>query len=158
MRTPNFYPNSLMSIPAFLQYLLNRKFSVHKTTRMWFTAEQIRTKALSKLMWLNNNALEKEMVQLFYEIFESTTDDIIKVTPREIVSNLRKARNKIFEVNEVRKVLKNKWELKPFENSSTYQGFEYTTYGEFIQIDRKGRYYAIERKKITDIFDDMMTE
>ncbi len=153
-----FLPKLISEIPAFLQYLLNRKFSTHKKTRMWFTAEQIRTKALSKLMWLNNNILEKEMVQIFYEIFESTTDDIIKVTPREVVSNLNKVRRQIFEVNEVRKVLKNKWELKPFENSSTYQGFEYTSYGEFVQIDRKGRYYAIERKKITDIFDDMMTE
>jgi hypothetical protein len=141
-----------------LQFLIDRPFSSTKRTRMWFTPEQIETKALKKLVWLNNNVIEKEMVQLFYEIFESVTDDTIRITPREVVSNLNKARRKIFEVNEIRKVLKNKWSLKPSDNSNSYKGFDYTSYGEFIQTDRKGRFFEIEREKILKIFDEMMTE
>ncbi len=147
----------IKEIPAFLQYLIDRKFSSNKKTRMWFTPQQIKTKALSKLMWLNNNVLEKEMVQLFYEIFDSILDEEIKATPREIASNLSKVRRKNFEVNEIRKILKSKWNLKPSDNSNAYRGYEYTSYGEFVQIDRKGRYYAVERKNITQIFDEMMT-
>ncbi|MFH4968298.1 primase-helicase family protein [Gaetbulibacter sp. M240] len=147
----------IREIPAFLQFLIDRPFSTRKKSRMWFTSDQIKTKALLKLMWLNNNVIEKEMVELFYEIFDSISDDQIKVTPREVVAILSKARRLTLEVNEVRKILKHKWNLSPSDNSNAYQGFEYTSYGEFVQIDRKGRYYAIERKMITEIFDEMMT-
>ena len=154
----DFLSKLIKEIPAFLQFLIDRPFSTQKKTRMWFTSEQIKTQALKKLMWLNNNFIEKEMVQLFYEIFDSISADEIKITPREVVSNLSKARRKTFEVNEIRKVLKNKWNLSPSDNSNSYPGYEYTSYGEFVQIDRKGRFYAIERKKILQIFDEMMTE
>ncbi|HIP34100.1 MAG TPA: hypothetical protein EYG89_05195 [Bacteroidia bacterium] len=148
----------IKEIPAFLNHLINRPFSTPKKTRMWFTPEQIKTNALKKLMWLNNNKLEKEMVQLFYEIFESITADEIKITPREVINNLSKTRRKNFDVNEVRKILKNKWNLKPSENTNSYRGFEYTSYGEFVEIDRKGRFYVIKKKNILQIFDEMMTD
>lgn len=152
-----FLSKLISEIPAFLKYLLDRPFSTHKKTRMWFTPEQIKTKALSKLMWLNNNALEKEVVKLLYEVFDTISDDIIKATPRDIENNLRKIRKRNYELNEIRKILRDKWALEPYGHASTYKGFEYTSYGEFIQIDRKGRYFAIERKKILEIFDDMLT-
>ncbi len=153
-----FLPKLIKEIPAFLYYLKERKFSTPKLTRMWFTPEQIRTKALIKLMWLNNNKLERDMVQLFYEIFDTISADEIKTTPREVVNSLGKIKRKSVELNEVRKVLKNKWELKPSENSNSYTGYEYTSYGEFIEIERKGRFFTINRDFIIKIFDDLMTD
>lgn len=153
-----FLPKLIKEIPAFLYFINNREFYTHKATRMWFTPDQIKTKALKKLMWLNNNKLEREIVQLFYEIFETTSADEIKITPREVVSNISKMKRKNYDVNDVRKILKNKWELKPAENSNSYKGYEYTSYGEFVEIDRKGRFYTIEKSKILKIFDEMMTD
>ena len=47
------YLSKLISeIPAFLSHLIERPYSVEKKTRMWFTADQIKTKALQKLVWL----------------------------------------------------------------------------------------------------------
>lgn len=151
------YLHKLISeIPAFLQYLIDRPYSTDKKTRMWFTSEQIKTKALQKLVWLNNNVLEREMVLLIYEIFETIGEDELKVTPRELKSNLDKVRRKNFEVNDIRKILKSKWELTPANNSNSYQGYEFTSYGEFVQINRVGRYFTVEKKKIYKIFDEMM--
>ncbi len=143
-------------IPAFLQYLIDRPYYSEKKTRMWFTADQIKTKALQKLVWLNNNALEKEMVQFFYEMFDSIDKEMLHVTPREIANNLSKVKKLVYDVNEVRKILKNKWGLIPSENSNSYNGYEYTSYGEFAQINRVGRYFTIEKKKIITIYDEMM--
>lgn len=152
-----FLSKLIKEIPAFLQHLVDRKFSTPKTTRMWFTSDQIKTKALQKLVWLNNNEVEREMVQLFYEIFDATTADEIKITPRDVVATIIKSRRKYYEVNEVRKILKSKWDLKPSDNSNAYKGYEYTSYGEFIELDRKGRFYTIKRIFIKQIFDEMMT-
>ena len=145
-------------IPAFLQYLIDRPFSTPKTTRMWFTPKQLKTEALQKLVWLNNNEIEREMIFLFYEMFDSFTKDQVKVTPREVVSNLGKSRKKHFAMNDIRKILKKKWNLTPSNNANSYQGFEYTSYGEFVQIDRKGRYFTIEKEYILKIYDEMMIE
>ncbi|MCM5662521.1 primase-helicase family protein [Galbibacter mesophilus] len=151
------YLQKLISeIPAFLQFLIDRPYASEKKTRMWFTPEQIRTRALKKLVWLNNNAVERETVYLLYEMFEATGADELRVTPREIVSNLAKVRRKNFEPNDIRRILKNKWGLAPSDNSNSYKGYEYTSYGEFVQISRVGRYFAVERKKIYGIFDEMM--
>ncbi|MBC9796278.1 primase-helicase family protein [Sinomicrobium weinanense] len=146
----------IKEIPAFLQHLIDRPYATKKKTRMWFTPEQIKTRALQKLVWLNNNAIEREMVLLLYEMFEATGTDELKITPREIVSNLSKVRRKNFEPNDIRKILKNKWELTPSDNSNSYPGYEFTSYGEFAQISRVGRYFTVERKKIYGIFDEMM--
>ena len=154
----DFLDKLIKEIPAFLYFIKQRKFHVHKTTRMWFEPSAIRTKALAKLMWLNNSKLEKEMVQLFYEIFESINEEEIKVTPGDVIHSINRIRRKIFVANEVRKILKNKWNLKPSDNSYSYRGYEYTSYGEFIEIDRTGRYYIINKSKILKIFDEMMSD
>ena len=50
-----FLKNLISEIPDFLQFLIERKFSTEKKTRMWFSADEIRTKALQKLVFKNNN-------------------------------------------------------------------------------------------------------
>ena len=146
----------IVEIPAFIQFLIDRPYSTRKKTRMWFTPEQIQTRALKKLVWLNNSVIERELVHLLYEMFEATGLDTLKITPREMVANLSKVRRKTFEPNDIRRILKYKRELTPSDNSNSYPGYEFTSYGEFVQINRVGRYFTIERKKIYEIFDEMM--
>jgi hypothetical protein len=42
----NFLKKLTEEIPAFLHFLTNRKLSTENQSRMWFTPEQIKTKAL----------------------------------------------------------------------------------------------------------------
>jgi hypothetical protein len=39
---------------------------------MWFSADEIRTKALQKLVFKNNNKLESKMIELLYEFLKAT--------------------------------------------------------------------------------------
>ena len=58
-------------IPYLIHYLINRKFSTHKQSRMWFTREQIATSALSKVICQNRNKLESEIAGLLLTICDA---------------------------------------------------------------------------------------
>ena len=76
---------------------------------MWFTDSEIRTKALQKLVWKNNNKLESKIIELLYEFFESTEENEIQVIPQDIFNMLgRMFRNHYWTVNDIRKTSKKK--------------------------------------------------
>ena len=85
-----FLQNLIKEIPYFLRYLIQRSFFSQKQTRMWFTDSEIRTKALQKLVWKNNNKLESKIIELLYEFFESTEEKEIQVIPQDIFNMLGK--------------------------------------------------------------------
>lgn len=145
-------------IPYFIKFLLDRPFSSSKKTRMWFTPEQIKTNALRRLVWLNNNKLEKEMITFFYEIFDSNNYNEIKASPKDIASNLYKITKNKYQANEIRKILKNHWQLEPQSNSLSYKGYEFTSFGEYAEIDRVGRYYTVKKSLIHHYFDELMKD
>lgn len=145
-------------IPYFIKFLLDRPFSNSKKTRMWFTPEQIKTNALRRLVWLNNNKLEKEMITFFYEIFDSNNYNEIKASPKDIASNLYKITKNKYQANEIRKILKNHWQLEPQSNSLSYKGYEFTSFGEYAEIDRVGRYYTVKKSLIHHYFDELMKD
>ena len=57
---------------------------------MWFTDSEIRTKALQKLVWKNNNKLESKIIELLCEFFESTEEKEIQFIPQDIFNMLGK--------------------------------------------------------------------
>lgn len=124
---------------------------------MWFTDSQIRTKALQKLVWKNNNKLESQIIELLYEFFESTEDSKINCIPQDIFNMLGKMFSKQYwTVNDVRKILKENWKLEPQSNSLTYIKYD-LDYGLcFFQQNKTGRYFTIERNFILQKFDEMM--
>jgi hypothetical protein len=72
LKFPN---NQLLSelqteISFFIHYLLNRPFTTECTTRMWFTPEQITTRALKRVKKYNRNKLEVEMAQILLNIVD----------------------------------------------------------------------------------------
>lgn len=152
-----FLHNLNKEIPYFLHYLIQRPFHSRKETRMWFTDSQIRTKALQRLVWKNNNKLESKIIELLYEFFHSTEDKIINCIPQDIFNMLGKMFSKQYwTVNDVRKLLKENWKLEPQNNSLAYIKYDLDYSGSFYQQNKTGRYFTIERNFILQRFDEMM--
>ncbi|MDV3794392.1 hypothetical protein CMU23_06920 [Elizabethkingia anophelis] len=152
-----FLNNLVEEIPYFLRFLLKRPFHTNKKTRMWFSAEEIRTKALQKLVWKNNNKLESKIIELFYELFESVEDTEVNVVPQDVMNMLnRMFRSSYWTINDVRKLLKECWELEPQKNSLAYIKYDIDYGGSFYQQNKTGRYFTINRNFISKKFDELM--
>lgn len=139
-------------IPAFLRYLMNKSFSTEKKTRMWFSPQQIKTKALKNLV-LKNNKLEMKMIELFYEFFqchEKATE--IKVVPGDVVNMIDQMfHHKYWTPNDVRKILKKNWQLEPQKNGLTYSRQTYNKFNSsFDASPAVGRFYRIQKNFITE--------
>src|SRR5690606_543579 len=60
-----------VEITAFLNYLKKRKLSTKHQTRMWFSADQIETPALKKLVQNNRNRVERELAGILVMVMEN---------------------------------------------------------------------------------------
>ncbi|MCL1680609.1 DUF5906 domain-containing protein [Elizabethkingia miricola] len=154
----DFLRNLIQEIPYFLYFLIQRPYYSQKQTRMWFTESEIRTKALQKLVWKNNNKLESKIIELLYEFFENAEDKEIHCIPHDLFSMLGKMfRNQYWTVNDIRKLLKENWKLEPQNNSLAYIKYDIDYSGGFYQQNKIGRYFTIERNFILQKFDEMMS-
>ncbi|MEG0928715.1 MULTISPECIES: primase-helicase family protein [Weeksellaceae] len=152
-----FLNNLIIEIPYLLKYLIQREFYSKKYTRMWFKESQIRTKALQKLVWKNNNKLESKIIELLFEFFECTEDKEIQFIPQDLFNMLgRMFKNQYWTVNDIRKLLKETWKLEPQNNSLAYIKYDIDYSGNFYQQNKTGRYFTIERNFILLKFDEMM--
>ncbi|UKB82546.1 DUF5906 domain-containing protein [Chryseobacterium sp. MEBOG06] len=143
-------------IPYFLSFLLTHPFTTEKKSRMWFSPNEIKTDALRKLVWRNNNKLERQMIELFNEIFENFDENEIQFTPTDIVSMLKTMFKAYWSVSDVRKLLKNNWKIEPKNNSLAYVKYDIEYNGSFYQLNKIGRYFTVNRNFITEISDEMM--
>ena len=133
-------------IPYFLKYLIERPFHTTKQTRMWFTPADIKTKALQKLVFKNNNKLESKIIELLYEFFESNDDSEINVVPQDILNMLnRMFRPTYWTRNDIRAILKDSWKLMPQANGLTYIRYDIDYSGAFSQNNSVGRFFSISR-------------
>lgn len=136
-------------IPLFLRYLIDRPFFSPKKTRMWFASEEIKTKALQKLVFKNANKLECKMVELLFEFFESNDDEEINVVPQDVLNMLGKMfKQTYFTRNDVRNILKEKWKLEPQKNGLTYIRYDIDFSGNFYQNNSVGRFFTISKNFI----------
>lgn len=153
----DFLQNLIKEIPYFLRYIIQRPFHSQRKTRMWFTESQIRTKALQKLVWKNNNKLESKIIELLYEFFECNEDKQINFIPQDIFNMLgRMFKNQYWTVNDIRKLFKESWKLEPQNNSLAYIKYDIDYSGSFYQQNKTGRYFTVERNFIVQKFDEMM--
>lgn len=141
-----FLNNIISEIPYFLRYLIERPFSTEKKTRMWFSADEIRTKALQKLVFKNNNKLESKIIELLYEFFESNNDEEINVVPQDLLNMMnRMFRPTYWTRNDIRNLLKETWKLNPQNNGLTYIRYDLDFAGIFYQNNSVGRYFTIKK-------------
>jgi len=140
-------------VPAFLYYIKNRTLSTTKQSRMWFTPDQISTDALRKLKYANRTRIEKEIANLILLIMDQEEIETVCFTAFDIINLLSKSSSKV-ELYEVKRVLRDKWELNPNGNSSTYDKYTLNFDGT-ITLDRaKGRFYTFKKVFLTEYFDD----
>lgn len=141
-----FLNNLISEIPYFLRFLIERPFSTEKKTRMWFSADEIRTKALQKLVFKNNNKLESKIIELLYEFFESNNDEEINVVPQDLLNMvIRMFRITYWTRNDIRTLLKETWKLNPQNNGLTYIRYDLDFAGIFYQNNSVGRYFTIKK-------------
>ena len=141
-----FLNNLISEITYFLRYLIERPFSTEKKTRMWFSANEIRTKALQKLVFKNNNKLESKIIELLFEFFESNNDEEINVVPQDLLNMMnRMFRPTYWTRNDIRNLLKETWKLNPQNNGLTYIRYDLDFAGIFYQNNSVGRYFTIKK-------------
>ena len=142
-----FLQNLITEIPLFLSFLIHRKFHSEKKSRMWFAPEEIKTKA---------NKLECKMIELLYEFFESTEETEIKAVPQDILNMLNRIfRQLYYSRNDVRNVLKEKWNLEPQKNGLTYTRYDIDYSGNFYKSNSVGRYFNISKNFILEKYVDL---
>jgi len=141
-------------IPHFLKYLQIRDYFSQQKTRMWFKPEQIMTASLLKLV--NRNKGEIIVLELINECFEKMEEDELKLAPNDIFMLLRKQNSRLnISANEIRNILK-RWGFTPEDNTKSYCGIELLSHGEYVKVDRRGRFYTIKKILFHKIFDAMM--
>ena len=152
----NYLEKLVEEIPAFLYYLANRKLHSKHLTRMWFTAHQIKTNALVKLVQNNRNRVEKELASILMGVIEKFDLEAVDLCPMDALLALNRTRVKT-DLTQLRRLLKNDWRLSNKDNSNSYQKFVIWTDGDINLIDAKGRYFTVDKSFLTQNFDDLMT-
>ena len=157
LENTEFLQNLISEIPQFLSFLIHRKFHSQKKSRMWFSPDEIKTKALQKLVFKNGNKLEAKIVELLYEFFESNEVQEISVVPQDILNMLnRMFRQLNFSRNDVRTILKDKWKLEPQKNGLTYIRYDIDYSGNFCENNVVGRYFKISKNFILEKYVDLL--
>lgn len=144
-------------IPAFMDFLINRKLSTTRHTRMWFTPNQIKTPALKKLVQNNRNRVEKELANILISVMEKFDLDEIHLCPLDALNALSKTRIKT-DLTQLRRLLKKEWKLTNQKNSITYQKFVIWGDGDITLKEAKGRYFSINKDFLTQNFDELIPE
>lgn len=101
----NFLDKLILEIPAFLNFILHRKFASERKTRMWFTPKQIYTPALKKLVNNNRNRVEKELAHILLSVIEKFDLETIQFVPMDLLNALNKTRVKT-DLTQLRSLLK----------------------------------------------------
>ena len=156
LENTEFLQNLITEIPLFLSFLIHRKFHSEKKSRMWFAPEEIKTKALQKLILKNSNKLECKIIELLNEFFESNEETEIEVVPQDILNMLNKMFRQLhYSRNDMRNVLKEKWNLEPQKNGLTYTRYDIDYSGNFYQKNSVGRYFNISKNFILEKYVDL---
>tara|TARA_R110002049_G_scaffold298218_2_gene487808 strand:- start:27 stop:1130 length:1104 start_codon:yes stop_codon:yes gene_type:complete len=152
-----FLVNLIKEVPAFMHYLEQRELVSKHLTRMWFTPQQIKTKALVKLVQNNRNRVEKELASILLSVIEKFDFEEVHLCPMDALLALNKTRVKT-DLTQLRRLLKRDWKLINQDNSNSYQKFVIWTDGDINLLDAKGRYFTVQKSFLTKNFDDTMTD
>ena len=136
-------------IPAFLHFLTNRKLSTENQSRMWFTPEQIKTAALQKLVRYNSSKIENELANVLLNTMESLDTELLEFCFSDLLNILNKFRIK-YDAAEIKKIIRENWQLVPASNSNKYQKITLTMDLDFYQNQSKGRHYSVSRNFLAE--------
>ena len=134
-------------IPAFLYHLQHRQLSSEKKSRMWFSPSLLHTEALQRIIRSNRNRLEIEMHELILDIMDRVGSETFSFCPDDILILLGNSHVKA-ERYQVRRVLQERWKLKPAHNTLTYTTYQvdYTRECRYAPKRTTGRFYTVTRE------------
>lgn len=136
-------------ISAFGNFLTNRNIQTKRTTRMWFSKEQIHTTALDVLVRGNRTTIEKEIEEFLIDEFSIIEVEELCYTATDLVLQL-KIRNINVSNSYVSKILKEHYKLVATNNSYKLQRIDYSnSITEKFSIyteNKKGRFYTFQKK------------
>ena len=134
-------------IPAFLHHLQHRQLSTEKKSRMWFAPSLLHTEALQRIIRSNRNRLEIEMHELILDIMDRVGSETFSFCPDDILILLGNSHVKA-ERYQVRRVLQERWKLKPAHNTLTYTTYQmdYTRECRYAPKRTTGRFYTVTRE------------
>lgn len=149
----SFLEDCEKEIPAFLYFLLHRKMSTNQKDRLWFSSNQIRTKAWQKIVCYNEPKLDAELREALIDIMNQTGEDTLMydaVSLANLCNNLGISNGRRGNIGrtDIKSVL-SKWGLHASKNTVRFR-FKWQ-YGAEYAIDEKektGKAYTITRKII----------
>jgi hypothetical protein len=141
---PDFLEALTKEVPSFSYFLNTREVVTKKTTRMWFTKEQIHTEALDVLIRGNKTSIEKELEVMLKDEFAIFELSELSYTSKNLVEML-KNRGFIASNHYISEILKSKFNLEP--KNSSYKWFRSEIFSTNTPVatgftDEKGRYYT----------------
>ena len=145
----NFLKKLTDEIPAFLHFLTTRELSTENQSRMWFTPEQIKTAALQKLVRYNSSKIENELANVLLNTMESLDTELLEFCFSDLLNILNKFRIK-YDAAEIKKIIRENWQLVPASNSNKYQKITLTMDLDFYQNQSKGRHYSVSRNFLSE--------
>lgn len=145
---PNLLSDLEKELPYFMCFLNERRIKSPKKTRMWFTKEQIFTKALSKLVKGNTTYLNKEIEEILIDDFCKYEVDELKYSVGNLVEILSKNNMKV-TTSKVSEVLRGHFNLE--SKNGRYSKYYLSTLtngnSHFVEeLKLKGRYFSFKKE------------
>jgi len=153
---PDFLYKLEDELPHFLHFLIQRKLATSKSSRMWFTPEQIYTPALRRVKSYSINKVELELFETIKEIMESRELTEFCLTNTHAKKLLERSGLTVSR-SYVRKILEEVWKLKQYPNASNFTAYQYDSTGSIYEKEEKGRYYKILQQELEPILSGMLT-
>jgi hypothetical protein len=148
----HFLNKLIEEIPSFLYFLTNRELSTENQSRMWFTPQQIKTKALQKLVKYNSSKFESELANTLITTMESLDVETLDFSFSDLLNILNKFRIK-YDANEIKIIIRKNWALEQAKNSNQYQKISVTNDLDFYLNPTKGRYYSVSKTFLSEFID-----
>ena len=145
---PDLLEQMRKEIASFAYHLTNRKIETQRTTRMWFTKEQIYTKALDVLVRGNRTSIEKEIEEFLIDQFCTLELDELYYTTKDLHEQLNLANIRVGK-NYVSKIITENFKLEPKNSSYNFYSLDLSTMNNgkwsVYTENRKGRFYTFKR-------------
>lgn len=147
---PDLLEQMRNEIASFAHHLTHRKIETQRTTRMWFTKEQIYTKALDVLVRGNRTSIEKEIEEFLIDQFYTLELDELYYTTKDLHEQLNRANIRVGK-NYVSKIITENFKLEPKNSSYNFYSLDLSTMNNgkwsVYTENRKGRFYTFKREE-----------
>lgn len=141
---PDFLCRLKEEIPAFLDHLKHRSLSTRRSTRMWFSPEELHTEALDRIIRSSRDRSETVLAEMLQDFMAMQDLERMSFCMKDLLPLLRCNELKMDE-SQLRRILNEKWRLPHAQNGLSYTTWHIErtsplTYSEHSAI---GRFYTV---------------